>query len=53
MKPNNQNNHQTLLSNVTVDKPFADALKNETTMELKNSNHEDCLKMSEHESIEP
>ncbi|MED2652399.1 insecticidal delta-endotoxin Cry8Ea1 family protein [Bacillus thuringiensis] len=22
-------------------------------MELKNSNHEDCLKMSEHESIEP
>ncbi|MEC3599847.1 insecticidal delta-endotoxin Cry8Ea1 family protein [Bacillus thuringiensis] len=53
MKPNNQNNHQTLSSNMTVNKTSTDSLKNETTMELKNSNYKDCLKMSEHESIEP
>ncbi|MEB8675600.1 insecticidal delta-endotoxin Cry8Ea1 family protein [Bacillus cereus] len=53
MKSKNQNMYQSFCSNATVDKSFTDPLENNTNMELQNSNHEDCLKMSEYESVEP
>nr|AAG43526.1 Cry1I [Bacillus thuringiensis]AOR51314.1 Cry1Ie [synthetic construct] len=53
MKLKNPDKHQSLSSNAKVDKIATDSLKNETDIELKNINHEDFLRMSEHESIDP
>nr|AHX73744.1 Cry1I-like delta endotoxin [Bacillus thuringiensis] len=53
MKLKNQDKHQSLPSNAKVDKIATDSLKNETVIELKNTNIEDYLRMSEHESIDP
>lgn len=53
MKSKNQNMYRSFSSNATVDKSFTDPLEHNTNMELQNSNHEDCLKMSEYESVEP
>ncbi|MED1164581.1 pesticidal protein, partial [Bacillus paranthracis] len=53
MKLKNQDKHQSFSSNAKVDKISTDPLKNETNIELQNINHEDCLKMSEYENVEP
>ncbi|MEC3021866.1 insecticidal delta-endotoxin Cry8Ea1 family protein [Bacillus cereus] len=53
MKSKNQDMYQRLSYNTTVDKNSTDSLRNETDIELKNINHEDFLRMSEHESIDP
>nr|AGU13866.1 pesticidal protein [Bacillus thuringiensis] len=53
MKLKNQDKHQSFSSNAKVDKISTDSLKNETDIELQNINHEDCLKMSEYENVEP